>query len=35
MSLIDIDLLGALNAYTNVINKRYNNILYLILRPTP
>ena len=27
--LISIDLLGALNAYTNVINKQYNNILYL------
>ena len=32
-SLIDIDLLGALNACTNVINKQYNNILYLTLKP--
>jgi len=29
-SLIGVDLLKALNIYTNVINKRYNNILCLI-----
>jgi hypothetical protein len=34
-SLIGVDLLGALNAYINVINKRYNNILRLILKPAP
>ena len=28
-SLIGVDLPGALNAYANVINKRYNNILRL------
>jgi len=33
-SLIGIDLLGAFNAYINIINKRYNNILRLILKPT-
>ena len=32
-SLIDVDLLGALNACVNVINKRYNNILRLIPKP--
>ena len=32
-SLIGIDLLGALNTYVNIINKRYNNILRLILKP--
>ncbi len=32
-SLIGVDLLGALNAYANIINKRYNNILYLIIKP--
>jgi hypothetical protein len=35
ISLIGIDLLGALNTYINIINKWYNNILYLILKPTP
>jgi len=34
-SLIGIDLLGALNAYVNIINKQYNNILCLILKSTP
>ena len=34
-SLIGIDLLGALNACVNVINKQYNNILRLILKPAP
>ena len=34
-SLIGVDLLGALNACANIINKRYNNILCLILKPTP
>ena len=34
-SLIGIDLLGALNAYINVINKWYNNILRLIPKSTP
>ena len=34
-SLIGVDLLGALNACVNVINKWYNNILYLILKSTP
>ena len=29
-SLIDIDLLKAFNICTNIINKWYNNILYLI-----
>ena len=32
-SLIGIDLLGAFNTYINIINKQYNNILYLILKP--
>ena len=32
-SLIGIDLLGALNAYINVINKQYNNILCLTPKP--
>ena len=32
-SLIGVDLLGALNAYINIINKQYNNILYLTLKP--
>jgi len=32
-SLIGVDLLGALNAYVNIINKWYNNILRLILKP--
>ena len=32
-SLIGVDLPGALNAYVNVINKRYNDILRLILKP--
>ena len=32
-SLIGVDLLKALNAYVNVVNKRYNNILRLILKP--
>ena len=32
-SLIGIDLLGALNTYMNIINKQYNNILYLTLKP--
>ena len=32
-SLIGIDLLKALNTYINIINKQYNNILYLILKP--
>ena len=31
-SLIDIDLLGAFNACANVINKLYNDILYLTLK---
>jgi hypothetical protein len=34
-SLINIDLLGALNAYTNVINKQYNNILHLTPKSAP
>jgi len=34
-SLIGIDLPGALNACTNVINKRYNNILRLTLKSAP
>jgi hypothetical protein len=34
-SLIGVDLLGALNAYVNIINKQYNNILRLILKPIP
>ena len=34
-SLIGVDLLGALNAYINVINKRYNNILRLIPKYAP
>jgi len=34
-SLIGIDLPGTLNAYINVINKQYNNILYLTLKSTP
>ena len=34
-SLIGIDLLGALNAYTNIINKWYNNILYLTPKSAP
>jgi hypothetical protein len=34
-SLIGIDLLGALNSCVNIINKRYNNILRLILKPAP
>ena len=33
ISLIGIDLLGAFNAYINVINKWNNNILYLTLKP--
>ena len=32
-SLIGVDLLGAFNAYINIINKRYNNILYLTPKP--
>ena len=32
-SLIGVDLLGALNAYANVINKWYNNILRLTPKP--
>ena len=31
--LIGVDLPGALNAYINVINKRYNNILRLMPKP--
>jgi len=34
-SLIGVDLLGALDAYINIINKQYNNILRLILKSTP
>ena len=34
-SLIGVDLPGALNACVNVVNKRYNNILRLIPKPTP
>ena len=34
-SLIGVDLLGALNTYINIINKRYNNILRLILKSAP
>jgi len=34
-SLIGVDLLGALNACVNIINKWYNNILYLILKSAP
>ena len=34
-SLIGIDLLRALNAYVNIINKRYNNILCLIPKYAP
>jgi hypothetical protein len=33
-SLIGIDLLKTLNSYINIINKRYNNILRLIPKPT-
>ena len=32
-SLINIDLLKVLNAYINIINKQYNNILYLTPKP--
>jgi len=32
-SLIGIDLLGALNACVNIINKQYNNILRLTPKP--
>jgi len=35
ISLIGVNLLGALDAYTNVINKSYNNILRLTLKPGP
>jgi len=34
-SLIGIDLPGALNAYINVINKQYNDILRLTPKSTP
>jgi hypothetical protein len=34
-SLIGVDLLGALNTCANIINKRYNNILRLILKHAP
>ena len=34
-SLIGVDLPGALNACVNIINKQYNNILRLTLKPAP